>query len=51
MQLVTDPERRTSAFFIGEPTGGSPNHYGDALFAGEDPVLKAALAAGGVGAA
>jgi hypothetical protein len=30
MQLVLDLERRTPAQFVGEPTGGSPNHYGDA---------------------
>jgi hypothetical protein len=30
MQLVVDLERRTPAQFVGEPTGGSPNHYGDA---------------------
>jgi hypothetical protein len=30
MQLVVDLERRTPAVFVGEPTGGSPNHYGDA---------------------
>ena len=30
MQLVVDLERRTPAEFIGEPTGGSPNQYGDA---------------------
>jgi C-terminal processing protease CtpA/Prc len=30
MQLVVDLERRTSALFVGEPTGASPNHFGDA---------------------
>jgi hypothetical protein len=30
MQLAVDIERRTPAQFVGEPTGGSPNHYGDA---------------------
>ena len=30
MQLVVDLEQRTPAVFVGEPTGGSPNHYGDA---------------------
>jgi C-terminal processing protease CtpA/Prc len=30
MQLVVDLEQRTSAVFVGEPTGGSPNQYGDA---------------------
>jgi hypothetical protein len=87
MQLVIDLEQRTPAVFVGEPTGASPNHYGDAVsveldgcgvtarvatiswmtagladerttkepdlhvgvesaafFAGEDPVLAAALA-------
>jgi hypothetical protein len=87
MQLVVDLEQRTQAVFAGEPTGGSPNQYGDAQpvelpdtgltariatvswttagaddervarepdvpvpltasawFAGEDPVLRAALA-------
>jgi hypothetical protein len=86
MHLVIDLEQRTPAIFIGEPTGASPNHYGDpvtvelpdtrvtarvatiswktageddqrqtrepdilipcsasAFFAGEDPVLAAAL--------
>jgi C-terminal processing protease CtpA/Prc len=31
MQLVVDLEQRTPAVFVGEPTGGSPNHYGDAI--------------------
>ena len=30
MQLVIDLEQQTSAVFVGEPTGGSPNHFGDA---------------------
>ena len=30
MQLVVDLERDTQAVFVGEPTGGSPNQYGDA---------------------
>lgn len=30
MHLVTYLERFTHAMFVGEPTGGSPNHYGDA---------------------
>jgi hypothetical protein len=30
MQLVIDLEQRTPAIFVGEPTGASPNHYGDA---------------------
>jgi hypothetical protein len=29
MMLVTDLERHTNAIFVGEPTGGSPNGYGD----------------------
>ena len=28
--LVTYLERHANALFVGEPTGGSPNHYGDA---------------------
>jgi len=28
--LVTYLERQTDAIFVGEPTGASPNHYGDA---------------------
>ena len=28
--IVTQLERETSVIFAGEPTGGSPNHYGDA---------------------
>jgi C-terminal processing protease CtpA/Prc len=31
MQLVVDLEQRTPAVFVGEPTGGSPNQYGDAI--------------------
>jgi hypothetical protein len=34
INLVTDPEYRTQATFIGEPTGSSPN------FIGESTVLK-----------
>jgi hypothetical protein len=30
MQFVVDLEHRTPATFVGEPTGGSPNCYGDA---------------------
>jgi len=30
MQFVTDLEQQTSAVFVGEPTGGSPNHFGNA---------------------
>lgn len=33
MNFATELERRTGALFVGEPTGGSPNQYGDA-----DPV-------------
>jgi hypothetical protein len=31
MQLVVDLEQRTNAVFVGEPTGGSPNQFGDAV--------------------
>lgn len=31
MQLVVDLEQRTNAIFVGEPTGGSPNQFGDAV--------------------
>jgi len=31
MQLVVDLEQRTNAVFVGEPTGASPNHFGDAI--------------------
>jgi hypothetical protein len=30
MQLIVDLEHDTQAVFVGEPTGGSPNHYGNA---------------------
>jgi hypothetical protein len=30
MQLIVDLEQTTPAIFVGEPTGGSPNQYGDA---------------------
>lgn len=30
MQLIVELERDTQAVFVGEPTGGSPNQYGDA---------------------
>ena len=30
MQFVIDLEQQTSALFVGEPTGASPNHFGDA---------------------
>ncbi len=30
MNFVTDLAQNTHTLFVGEPTGGSPNHYGDA---------------------
>lgn len=33
MNFATRLERETDALFAGEPTGGSPNHFGDAKFA------------------
>jgi hypothetical protein len=30
MQLIVELEQKTQAVFVGEPTGGSPNHYGNA---------------------
>jgi Peptidase family S41 len=30
IQFVIDLEKQTSAIFVGEPTGGSPNHFGNA---------------------
>jgi len=30
IQFVIDLEEQTSAVFVGEPTGGSPNHFGNA---------------------
>lgn len=40
--LANRLERETFALFIGEPTGGSPNHYGDArITAGEITGLTA----------
>lgn len=33
MNFATRLERETDALFVGEPTGGSPNHFGDAKFA------------------
>ena len=30
IQFVIDLEQQTSAVFVGEPTGGSPNHFGNA---------------------
>lgn len=32
MNLATRLERETDALFVGEPTGGRPNHYGDARY-------------------
>ena len=32
MNLATRLERETDALFVGEPTGGRPNHYGDAKY-------------------
>lgn len=29
--FVTDLERQTNVLLVGEPTGGSPNHYGDSM--------------------
>jgi len=29
VHLATELEARTKAIFVGEPTGGRPNHYGD----------------------
>lgn len=37
MNFATRLERETDALFVGEPTGGSPNHFGDATFR-EAPV-------------
>jgi hypothetical protein len=31
MQLIVDLEGATNAIFVGEPTGGSPNQFGDAV--------------------
>jgi C-terminal processing protease CtpA/Prc len=31
--FATRLERETEAIFVGEPTGGAPNHFGDAKFA------------------
>jgi hypothetical protein len=33
MNFTTRLERETDAIFVGEPTGGAPNHFGDAKFA------------------
>ncbi len=32
MNFATRLERETEAIFVGEPTGGAPNHYGDAKY-------------------
>lgn len=32
MNIATRLERETDALFVGEPTGGRPNHYGDAKY-------------------
>jgi hypothetical protein len=32
MNFATDVEKYTNAIFVGEPTGGSPNQYGDAEY-------------------
>lgn len=34
--VVNRLERETFALFVGEPTGGSPNHYGDSAQFGDD---------------
>jgi hypothetical protein len=40
--LANRLERETFALFVGEPTGGAPNHYGDAqLFTGEATGISA----------
>lgn len=39
MNFATRLERDTDAIFVGEPTGGSPNHFGDAKFT-QAPVSK-----------
>lgn len=31
INFVTDLERQTNVLLVGEPTGGSPNHYGDSV--------------------
>lgn len=39
--LANRLERETFAIFVGEPTGGAPNHYGDAMgFVGADSGLN-----------
>ena len=44
--LVTRLERETFAFIVGEPTGGAPNHYGDAkLFKGESTGITSIVSA------
>ncbi len=45
MQFVIDLEAQTSAVFVGEPTGGSPNHFGNAtMLQLPDSVLNAHVA-------
>ncbi|MGD9800411.1 MAG: hypothetical protein AB7F91_09530 [Parvularculaceae bacterium] len=40
MNFATRLERETDALFVGEPTGGAPNHFGDPKFAsGEASTL------------
>jgi hypothetical protein len=39
MNFATRLERETDALFVGEPTGGSPNHFGDPKIA-PGPVSK-----------
>lgn len=39
MNFATRLERETDALFVGEPTGGSPNHFGDAKIA-QAPISK-----------
>ncbi len=40
MNFATRLERETDALFVGEPTGGAPNHFGDPQFAaGEASAL------------
>ena len=44
--LATRLERETFATFVGEPTGGAPNHYGDAaVFKGEATGLVSIVSA------
>lgn len=39
MNFATRLERETDAIFVGEPTGGVPNHFGDAKFS-QAPISK-----------